>query len=41
MARGTLGESGFWSDDAIERQLRHTQCNNVRVPCINTSVHLD
>jgi integrase len=24
MARGAMGESGLWSDDAIERQLSHS-----------------
>lgn len=41
MARGALGESGLWSDDAIERQLSHTERNNVRAAYIHTSQHLD
>ncbi len=41
MARGALGESGLWSDDAIERQLSHSECNNVRAAYIHTSEHLD
>jgi integrase len=38
--RVVLGESGLWSDDAIERQLSHTECNNVRAAYIHTSEHL-
>ncbi len=41
MARGALGESGLWSDDAIERQLSHSERNNVRAAYIHTSRHLD
>lgn len=41
MARGALGESGLWTDDAIERQLSHTERNNVRAAYIHTSEHLD
>lgn len=41
MARGALGESGLWSDDAIERQLSHTERNGVRAAYIHTSEHLD
>jgi integrase len=41
MARGALGESGLWSDDAIERQLSHIERNNVRAAYIHTSEHLD
>lgn len=41
MARGALGESGLWSDDAIERQLSHSERNNVRAAYIDTSEHLD
>jgi len=41
MARGALGESGLWSDDAIERQLRYSERNNVRAAYIHTSEHLD
>ncbi|WP_409415321.1 tyrosine-type recombinase/integrase, partial [Escherichia sp. AM3] len=41
MARGALGESGLWSDDAIERQLSHTERNNVRAAYIHTSEHLN
>jgi integrase len=36
-----LGESGLWSDDAIERQLSHSERNNVRAAYIHTSEHLD
>ncbi|MEX7647857.1 tyrosine-type recombinase/integrase, partial [Klebsiella pneumoniae] len=41
MARGAMGESGLWSDDAIERQLSHTERNNVRAAYIHTSERLD
>ena len=41
MARSALGESGLWSDDAIERQLSHSERNNVRAAYIHTSEHLD
>jgi len=41
MARAALGESGLWSDDAIERQLSHVERNNVRAAYIHTSEHLD
>ena len=41
MARCALGESGCGSDDAIERQLSHTERNNVRAAYIHTSEHLD
>lgn len=41
MARGALGESGLWSDDAIERQLSHSERSNVRAAYIHTSEHLD
>lgn len=41
MARGALGESGLWSDDAIERQLSHSERNNVRAAYIHTSEHLE
>ena len=41
MARGALGESGLWSDDAIERQLSHSERNNVRAAYIHTLEHLD
>ncbi|AYA41956.1 integrase arm-type DNA-binding domain-containing protein [Xenorhabdus nematophila] len=41
MARGAMGESGLWSDDAIERQLSHIERNNVRAAYIHTSKHLD
>ena len=41
MARGALGESGLWSDDAIELQLSHTERNNVRAAYIDTSDNLD
>ena len=41
MARGALGESGLRSDDAIERQLSHSERNNVRAAYIHTSEHLD
>ncbi|TXT96141.1 integrase [Klebsiella pneumoniae] len=34
-------ESGLWSDDAIERQLSHSERNNVRAAYIHTSEHLD
>lgn len=41
MARGALGESELWSNDAIERQLSHSERNNVRVAYIHASEHLD
>lgn len=41
MARGALGESGRWNDDAIERQLSHSKRNNVRAAYIHTSEYLD
>ncbi len=41
MVRGALGESDLWSDDAIERQLSHSERNNVRAAYIHTSEHLD
>ncbi|MBD1228596.1 tyrosine-type recombinase/integrase [Xenorhabdus griffiniae] len=41
MARGAMGESGLWNDDAIERQLSHVERKNVRAAYIHTSKHLD
>lgn len=41
MACGALGESGLWCDDVIERQLSHSERNNVRATDIHTSEHLD
>ncbi|MWO55303.1 DUF4102 domain-containing protein [Escherichia coli] len=41
MARGALGESKLWSDDAIERQLSHIERNNVRAAYIHTSEHIE
>ena len=41
MARGALGESSLWSEDAIERQMSHSERNNVRAAYIHTSEHLD
>jgi len=41
MARGALGESGLWSEDAIERQMSHSERNSVRAAYIHTSEHLD
>lgn len=41
MARSALGESGLWSDDAIERQLSHSERNSVRAAYIHTSEYLD
>ncbi|WP_340621828.1 tyrosine-type recombinase/integrase [Xenorhabdus siamensis] len=41
MARGAMGESGLWNDDAIERQLSHIERNNVRAAYIHTSKYLD
>lgn len=41
MARGAIGESDVWSDDAIERQLSHSERNNVRAAYIHTTEHLD
>ncbi len=40
MARGALGESGL-SEDAIERQLSHSERNSVLAAYIHTSEHLD
>lgn len=37
MARGALGESGLWSDDAIDWQMSHLERNNVRAAYIHTS----
>ena len=31
----------MWSDDAIERQLSHSERNNVRAAYIHTSEHFD
>ncbi|CDM90181.1 tyrosine-type recombinase/integrase [Xenorhabdus bovienii] len=41
MARGAMGESALWNDDAIERQLSHIERKNVRAAYIHTSKHLD
>lgn len=41
MARGALGESGLWTEDAIERQMSHSERNNVRAAYIHTSKNLD
>lgn len=41
MARGALGGFGLWSEDAIERQLSHSERNNVRSAYIHTYEHLD
>ncbi|MDE9460928.1 tyrosine-type recombinase/integrase [Xenorhabdus bovienii] len=41
MARGAMGESGLWNDDAIECQLSHVERKNVRAAYIHTSKHLD
>lgn len=41
MARGALGESGLWSDDAIERQLSHSERNSVRAAYVHTSEYLE
>ncbi|RKE91485.1 tyrosine-type recombinase/integrase [Xenorhabdus ehlersii] len=41
MARGAMGESGLWNDDAIERQLSHVERKSVRAAYIHTSKHLD
>lgn len=41
MARRALGESGLWSEDAIESQLSHSERNNVRAAYIHTSEHID
>lgn len=38
---GVLGESGCLSDDALERQLSHSERNNVRTSYIHTSEHLN
>lgn len=41
MARGALGESKLWSDDAIERQLSHVERNNVRAAYLHTSEYIE
>lgn len=41
IARGALGESGLWSNDAVERLLSHSERNNVRAAYIHASEHLD
>ncbi|WER20886.1 integrase arm-type DNA-binding domain-containing protein [Providencia stuartii] len=41
MARGAMGESGLWNDDAIERQLSHIERKNVRAAYIHTSKHIE
>lgn len=41
MENGAMGDSGLWSDDAIERQLSHSEPNNVRAAYIHTLEHLD
>lgn len=41
MARGVLGESGLWTEDAIERQLSYSEPNNVRATNIHIAEHLD
>ena len=41
MASGAMSESGLWSNEAIERQLSHSERNNVRAAYIHTSKHLD
>lgn len=35
------GVGVLWRDDAIERQLSHSERNNVRAVYIHTSEHLD
>lgn len=41
MACGALGDSGLWSDNAIERLLSYSERNNVRAEYIHTSEPLD
>ncbi|MCC8381852.1 integrase arm-type DNA-binding domain-containing protein [Xenorhabdus sp. PB30.3] len=41
MARGAMGESGLWNDDAIERQLSHIERKDTRAAYIHTSKHLE
>lgn len=41
MAHGTMGGSGLWADDVIERPLSHLEKNNVKVAYLHTSHHLD
>ncbi|WP_338804871.1 integrase arm-type DNA-binding domain-containing protein [Xenorhabdus griffiniae] len=41
MARGAMGESGLWNDDAIERQLSHIERKDARAAYIHTSKHLE
>ncbi len=41
IARGVMGESGLWSNEAIERQLSHSERNTARAAYIHTSEHLD
>lgn len=41
MARGALGESKLWSDDAIERQLSHVERKKIRGAYLHTSKHIE
>lgn len=41
MARDALGESGLWGDDTTERQLSHSEHNNMRAAYIDTSEYLN
>lgn len=41
MAHGALVEYRLWSDVAIDRQMSHSERNNVRAAYIHTSGHLD
>ena len=41
MACSALMESGMWSQDAVERQMRHQERNNVRLAYIHKAEHLE
>ncbi len=36
-----LMESGLWSQDAVERQMSHQECNGVRLAYIHKAEHLE
>lgn len=41
MARGALGESKLWSDEAIERQLSHVERKKVKAAYMHTSEYIE
>lgn len=41
MARGALGESKLWNDDAIERQLSHVERKKVKGSYLHTSEYIE